>query len=184
MRKSPFSLWRHFRIGVKRLGALALALLFFFGCRERGRPDPNIRMAISHDREDPSGGSELARTVPLRVVVPPEVGRAYSGIKLHWKDSASGEEGVLSVPLGGSARLAGSRLEVRADAFLPAFTMQEDLITSTGTEPQNPAARIAVLEEGREVFSGWIFARFPDVHPFSHPRFSLRLDGGVPRSST
>jgi len=46
---------------------------------------------------------------------------------------------------------------------------------------RNPAARIAVVEKGNEIFAGWIFTRFPDVHPFQHPRFSLTLEGGVPR---
>ena len=55
------------------------------------------------------------------------------------------------------------------------------LITGIGQE--NPAARIAVLESGREIFAGWIFKRFPDVHPFQHPRFSLKLEGGVSRKS-
>ena len=65
----------------------------------------------------------------------------------------------------------------------PAFTMGGGAITSEGVEPQNPAARIAVFEKGKEIFAGWIFTRFPDVHPFTHPRFQLRLEGGVPKAA-
>ena len=72
---------------------------------------------------------------------------------------------------------------VRADVFLPAFTMAAASITSEGVEPQNAAARITVLDKGKEIFGGWIFTRFPDVHPFTHPRFELLLEGGVPRKS-
>jgi hypothetical protein len=61
--------------------------------------------------------------------------------------------------------------------------MTADAITSSSFEPENPAARIEVLEKGNSIFSGWVFTRFPDVHPFQHPRFSLRLEGGVRRSS-
>ena len=86
------------------------------------------------------------------------------------------------MPLGGVARVPGSDLEVRGDVFLPAFSMAQDAITSSGIEESNPAARIAVGEKGKELFGGWIFTRFPDVHPFEHPRVSLRLVGGVRRA--
>jgi hypothetical protein len=173
-----------------RRAAAALALLALVACRERGRPNPEIRMAISHEREEPAAsapatgngaGDGSTPAVPTRLEVPPEIEKKYSGIRLNWKDARSGKEGTVEVPLGGEAAVPGSSLAVRADVFLPAFTMSSDRITSTGVEPENPAARIAVVDGGKELFSGWIFARFPDVHPFQHPQFSLRLEGGVPR---
>ncbi len=163
--------------------AAAAALLAVSGCRERGRPDPNIRMAISHAREEVPGKSEPTPSVPSRLEVPSEVEKAYSGIRLVWRDSGNGKEGVLEIPLRGTTRVPDSSLDVRADVFLPAFTMSSDAITSSGEQEENPAARIAVAENGNEIFAGWIFTRFPDVHPFQHPRFSLRLQGGVRRAS-
>jgi hypothetical protein len=167
----------------KAAALLMTALLTLAACRERGRPDPNVRMAISHDPTEATAaaGTESTPPVPNRLEVPPEVAQTYSGIKLHWKDSVNNKEGTLDVPLEGTAKIPDSELEVRADVFLPAFTMSGQAITSTGVQPENPAARITVLEKGQEIFGGWIFTRFPDVHPFQHPRFSLRLDGGVPR---
>jgi hypothetical protein len=149
-------------------------------------------MAASHERAAPEAGngtesgagSPGAPKVPTRLVVPPEVAKTYSAIRLAWKNSGSGKEGALDVPLGGSARVPDSAIEVRSDVFLPAFTMAADEITSNGIEPTNPAARITVVEKGSEIFSGWIFTNFPDVHPFQHPRFSLKLAGGVRRATT
>ena len=166
--------------GFPAMAALALAV-GVGACRERGRPDPSIRMAVSHDRATAGGGKELGETVPTRLVVPPEVTAAYSSIRVGWKDSETGKEGTVEVPIGGEARLPGSDLEIRGDVFLPSFSMSAEEITSTGTGQENPAARIAVLANGSEIFAGWIFTRFPEVHPFQHPRFSLRLEGGVPR---
>jgi hypothetical protein len=177
------------------LGA-GLAALVAGGCREKGRPDPNIQMAVSHEPEASAtsetagdagaggGGGGGATRIPNRLEVPEAVGQAYSGIVLLWKDSKTGKEGKLEVPLGGSAAaVPDSTLTVTADVFLPAFTMTSDVITSSGIEPENPAARIQVMDGGKSVFAGWIFQRFPDVHPFTHPRFSLRLDGGVRKNS-
>ena len=166
-----------------------LAALASAACQEKGRPEPGVMMAVSHERETQGtstateGGTGTggagAPKVPTRLVVPPEVAKTYSAIRLTWKDSGSGKDGSVDVPLGGSARVPGSEMEVRCDAFLPAFTMAGDEITSNGVEATNPAARITVAEKGKEIFSGWIFTNFPDVHPFQHPRFSLRLAGGV-----
>jgi hypothetical protein len=163
-------------------------------CREHGRPDPNIRMAVSHEpdvgtqaapggpgteTEAPGGVAGKAPSVPTRLEVPDAVREAYSGVVLLWKDASNGKEGRIEVPLGGSVKVPGSELEVSADVFLPHFTMTADVITSSGIEEGNPAARIRVSEGGKEIFRGFIFKGFPDVHPFTHPRFALRLDGGV-----
>lgn len=171
-----------------RVAAAIVLAAAVIACREKGHPDSNIRMAISHERAE--GAPQPAETpaagapdgAPTRLEVPPEVAQAWSGVRIGWKDKTSGSSGVIDVPLGGATPLPDPALVVRADTFLPAFTMGGGAITSEGVEPQNPAARIAVFEKGREIFAGWIFTRFPDVHPFTHPRFSLRLEGGVPRS--
>jgi Uncharacterized protein conserved in bacteria (DUF2155) len=164
------------------LALLLAVLLPVFGCRERGRPDPAIRMAVSHDPEDmASAGSDAPPSAPTELVVPPEALAAFSGVKIAWKDAESSKEGILEVPIGILTPLPGSDLQVRADVYLPAFTMSAQTITSTGIAEENPAARIAVEQGGKEIFTGWIFKRFPDVHPFQHPRFALRLEGGIPR---
>src|SRR5262245_33603775 len=167
--------------------SVAAAAVLLSGCREHGRPDPNIRMAISHERTEPAGGGGSSNpAVPTRLQIPPEVVKAYSGIRLTWKDATSKKEGTLEVPLGQAVPIPGSDSDfsVQADAYLPAFTMSADVITSSGIEEQNPAARITVLEKGQEIWAGWIFNRFPDVHPFQHPRFSLLLAGGVRRKAS
>lgn len=174
----------------RALAAVSLAIVMAaLACKERGRPDPNVRMAISHEPAvQPSGGAGSGMNagpgadVPSRLEVPPEVAHAYTGIKISWKDKTEGKEGVIEVPLGGGTPLPDPSLVVRADVFLPAFTMGGGAITSEGVEPQNPAARITVVDKGKEIFAGWIFTRFPDVHPFTHPRFQLHLEGGVPKA--
>jgi len=153
-------------------------------CKEKGRPDPNVRMAISHERmtdatapgQQPAGP---APDVPNRLEVPPEVQQAYTGVRLSWKDKSNGQTGVVEVPLGGGTPLPDPTYVVRADVYLPSFTMGGGAITSQGIEEQNPAARITVSQKGKEIFAGWIFNRFPDVHPFENPKYQLHLEGGV-----
>ena len=181
---------------MKRMAAVLMTAAVFglLACGEKGRPDPDVRMAVSHEQTQAAAdsgspqasganphaaaGQESPR-VPDRLEVPDAVKQAYSGVSLVWRDAQTGKTGALEVPLGGTAPLPGSNLTVTADVFLPAFTMTNEVITSSGVEPENPAARIRVSEGGKEIFSGWIFKRFPDVHPFTHSRYSLQLDGGV-----
>lgn len=157
-------------------------------CRERGRPDPTVRMAVSHERAiEPSGGMSeggpTGASVPAQLAIPPEVAHEYTGIRLTWKDKSDGKSGTIEIPLGGETTLPDPSILVKTDAFLPAFTMGGGSITSEGVEPTNPAARIAVFEKGQQIFGGWIFTKFPDVHPFTHKRFELRLEGGVRKSA-
>jgi hypothetical protein len=166
--------------------AVLAALGALCACREHGRPDPDINLAISHEREDvgasasSSTGSEPGRVnVPTKLEVPPAVAKAFSGIRVSWKDASAGKAGTLDVPLGGTAGIPDSTISVRADVYLPAFTMTAEVITSSSVKEENPAARISVSDQGNELFAGWVFSRFPDVHPFQHPRFSLRLEGGI-----
>jgi hypothetical protein len=182
---------------LRRIPVLLALLACLAACRQRGTPDPNIQMAVSHDRDETAGpptGSPIAGrgsdsgsgrvAVPNRLEVPPEVQQAYSGIRLSWKDATNGKSGVIEVPLGGAAPIPDSGLQVHADVYLPAFTMTADAITSSGTGEENPAARIQVTEGEKSLFGGWIFNRFPDVHPFQHPRFSIKLEGGIRRNAT
>ena len=171
---------------MRRGAALACGLVLLNACREKGQPDPSIRMAVSHERAEsaPAQGAPGGEgAMPTRLVVPPEVEKAFSGIRLRWKDKTSGKEGVIEVPLGSGTPLPDPSLVVRGDVFLPAFSMGGGAITSDGIQEQNPAARITVFEKGQEIFGGWIFTRFPDVHPFAHPRFQLLLEGGVPKAA-
>jgi len=172
---------------MKRLAAAlaVLAVLAAAGCEEKGRPEPGVQMAISHEPATAEGNETSSGTVnvPSELVVPPEVEKAYGAIRLSWKDTKGGKEGALDVPLGGSARIPDSDLEIRAEAFLPAFTMSGQRITSSGVDPTNPAASITVSENGKEIWGGWLFMNFPDAHPFQHSRYSLKLAGGVRRAS-
>lgn len=180
---------------MRRICSLYLAVLvaaaFAAGCKERGRPDPNVRMAISHDKAV-DGATEGGQTqppaagpgadVPNRLEVPPDVQHAFTGVKITWQDKTDGKQGTIDVPLGSGTPLPDPSLVVRADVYLPAFTMGGGAITSESAEEKNPAARITVFQKGKEIFSGWIFKNFPDVHPFTHPRFQLHLEGGIPKA--
>jgi len=83
------------------------------------------------------------------------------------------------VALNSEFKVPDSDLTLKVGSFLPHFTMAGDQITSATNNLENPAAQIEVFQGGKEIFHGWLFAKFPAVHPFQHDKYGLLLLEGV-----
>ncbi len=65
--------------------------------------------------------------------------------------------------LGGAAKLEEENIELAALHFVPDFIINENNeIVTRSLEPNNPAVFIEGTRDGEKIFSGWIFANFPD----------------------
>ena len=127
----------------------------------------------------PRAGSGAVR----RVVIPPEVEGQWQAVRLQVAPRpAGGEAKAFVVPLGGEAAVPGTKLIVRVLAFLPALQIQGDVITSTSNETKNPAAQVTIREGKKELFAGWLFARFPEMQAFEHPEVRVTLVEGIPKA--
>jgi len=82
------------------------------------------------------------------------------------------------VKIGGKVSLNDS-LDIYVHRFLPDFVLDENRRPfSRSNEPNNPAALVEVMQGGEKIFSGWLFARFPDfgqIHPDKSAPLSLQL---------
>jgi cytochrome c biogenesis protein len=68
----------------------------------------------------------------------------------------------IEAKVGESANLE-ENIRIALPQFIPDFIIDEkNEVTSRSLQPNNPAAFIEGWEENRKIFSGWIFARFPD----------------------
>lgn len=66
--------------------------------------------------------------------------------------------------IGQRVKLEGENIEVSVLHFVPDFVMDEkNQVTTRSLQPNNPAAFIEGWQEDEKIFSGWIFAKFPDV---------------------
>jgi hypothetical protein len=116
------------------------------------------------------------------VRVPEGVRGRWEAVALRVEAKAGGAAPqLLVVKLGSEAAIPGSPLVVRAVEFLPALQVKEGEITSAGNEPTNPAALIVVSEQKKEIYRGWLFAKFPDMQPFEHPAYRIALVEGTAR---
>ena len=130
------------------------------------------------DRPHPQiGGTSRAVRVP-----DPVKGR-WRAVKLVVETKGGGSPPqTITLSLGGEIVVPGSKLKLRAEEFLPALQVRGNEITSGSNEPANPAALMTIWEDGKQVFHGWLFSKFPDMQPFEHPTYRITLIEGVPKS--
>jgi cytochrome c biogenesis protein len=85
----------------------------------------------------------------------------------------------LWLKVGQTVGVEGEDITLTAARFLPDFVLDENNQPSTRSlEPRNPAAFIRGERGGAEVFSGWIFAKFPDfaqMHQAEESEFKLEF---------
>lgn len=65
--------------------------------------------------------------------------------------------------VGEKAQIGEENIEIRVLNFVPDFIIGENNeIATRSLNPNNPAAYIEGWQEGEQIFSSWIFAKFPD----------------------
>ncbi len=139
-----------------------------------GQPGAGAETPAGHPQ---MGGSGRA------VRVPEDVKARWQAVKLQVEQKAGGKSSrVFTVKVGGTLDIPGSSLQVTVRDFLPALQVSGNEVTSAGNDPTNPAALVTVSEGGKEIFKGWLFARFPDMQAFQHPVYRITLLEGVPKS--
>ena len=150
---------------MKKIGVIVAMLLLvsipFASCKTKEQPPvppPMQEVPPGQPGAPPHG---MTGGPEKKVVVPPDVKAAWKAVKI---------EVEFKVP--------DSDLTVKVGDFLPHFAMTADSITSNSNALENPAARIEILDKGNTVFKGWLFSKFPDVHPFQHDQYGVRLVEG------
>jgi hypothetical protein len=116
------------------------------------------------------------------VVVPESIKGKWGAVRLVVEDKSSGGAIEYAVPLRSRFDVPNSSLVFEVGEFLPDFTIQDSVFTSVTDRPDNPAVKVKVLDNGTVVFDAWLFAMYPSVHPFTHPRYGVTLKEGLPAS--
>ena len=121
------------------------------------------------------------KIIPRTIVVPSEVEGRWKAVKILIRNKKNEERGGIQiVELGTSIIPDDSELKVTVGPFLPNFMMDKKTYTSVGNEELNPAARLIVEENGKIIYKGWAFKKFPSMYAFEHKIFSIKLLGAIP----
>jgi hypothetical protein len=139
-------------------------------------PHPPIPMGQTPEMMPPAMGGE-----GRPVVIPEGLKGKYTGVELIVSEKGRAEGKTYVVGLHKTLALSGSDLVIEVGDYLPALSVGENEVTS-GLEETNPAVKIRVTEKGKEIYSGWLFQNFPNVHPFQHERYAISLKRGIKRA--
>ncbi len=167
---------------MKKIGMFAAMLLLisipFASCKKKEQPPvpPPMQEGAPGGAGAPHG--DMGGGPEKKVTVPAEVMSAWKSVKIEVEFKGKKATKTFSIPLNSEFKVPDSDLTIKVGAFLPHFAMTADSITSNSNNPENPAVRVEVLEKENTVFKGWLFSKFPDVHPFQHDRFGLKLVSG------
>ena len=162
---------------------LVAALLAAPGCKRKQPPQStspqNAQPAESGAQWMPHGHPEAGEE--RKIAVPDNVRNGWKTVRIEVLYKEKKEKKRFDVPLDADFQIPGAGLTLKTGPFLPDFQMGPEQITSASNKPQNPAVRAEVLEEGRKIFSGWLFAKYPDIHSFTHDKYGVTLIEGIPK---
>jgi Uncharacterized protein conserved in bacteria (DUF2155) len=170
---------------MKRFSLLVAVLLMVAvagtGCKKKQPPPtmpPQGSAAQPGMSGSPHGESGMA-PAPKTVVVPEAVKNTWKAVKVdvEYKDKKTRKQ--FTVPVNSEFKVPDSDITLKVGAFLPHFAMGPDQITSGSNNPENPAVQLEVMEKGKEIFHGWLFSKYPAVHPFAHDKYGVALVEGV-----
>ena len=115
------------------------------------------------------------------VVVPDGVKGKWKAVKLLVKNKKDEERNEMkTITLGSSFELDDSGIRVTVGPFLPNFVMSQKAYTSSGNELTNPAVQLVVEQNGKTLYTGWAFAKYPTMYAFEHDVFALQLMDYIP----
>ena len=115
----------------------------------------------------------------MKTVVPEAVRGKWKAVTLTVVDRETSNVKDYTATLGGKLTIPNTNIVIQVVDFLPDFKIEGTVFTSASAEPLNPAARVQITEGGQEIFKGWLFQKFPSMHPFEHQRISITLKSGV-----
>lgn len=172
------------------VSVIVITILFSItSCRRREEypiPRATMKEGPIMDAQDVSPHGTPRQKNTFQVVVPEEVKGRWSAVKLMIGDKKLNKTQEFTVNLGGELRVPDSGLTVKIGPFLPNFKIDGNIITSASNAPDNPAVGVIIYEDGRQIFPeregwGWLYAKYPDIHPFQHGRFGIILKKGIKR---
>ena len=168
---------------MKKLLAIILVsgLVFSFaGCKKKEeKPQLPPGHPSMQGGMPPAGMPSDMPKVDRTIAVPKEVAAKWPAVKLAIEDKAAKKTKEYTVAVGSELAVPDTKVKIKVLAFLPEFKMGEKEITTLSDKPNNPAVQVEVTEPGKQEWKGWLYSKFPDVHPFPHEKLAITLVGGV-----
>jgi hypothetical protein len=163
------------------VGVLAIMILIL-GCQKKEPAPPRPQVAPQRPLQQamPTEVPPISGTAPT--VIPESLKGKWTAVRLLVEDKKANQSQEYVVNIGGELAIPSSSLVVQVAEFLPDLKIEETKFTTASSELKNPAVHVKILDNGKEVFNGWLFQLFPAVHPFQHERYNITLRDSVAAS--
>jgi hypothetical protein len=116
---------------------------------------------------------QAADTKPSDVYISEDILSRYKGVSFEITEYETGKKTVADVAFDETFQTGG--LTITVLQFFPDFKINDkNSYFTESLEPNNVAARVNVVSADHE-FSGWLFASYPEVHPFTDPKYNVTL---------
>ena len=161
---------------IKKLILFTLCIIYLIGLnsctkKEQAQPSPHEQQAMMPAHRD----IQMPSLEQMKIVIPNEIKGKWKGVILTVMDKQTMNGRDYNVPIGDKFSISGSNIEVQTGAFLPDLQITDNVYSTASGELNNPAIQVEVKEGGKEILKGWLFKKYPTVHPFKHERFSITL---------
>ena len=172
---------KRFALLVAMLVALGFAAT---GCKKKETPPPMPPQGAGPGQMPPGqtppgmgqGGAphgDMGGGAEKKIVVPDEVKKSWKGAKIEVEFKKKKSKKSFNVVLNSEFKVPDSDLTLKIGDFLPHFAMNGDSITSTSNKLENPALHVEITQGGKNIFKGWLFGKFPAVHPFQDNTYGV-----------
>jgi uncharacterized lipoprotein YehR (DUF1307 family) len=158
---------------------MSVFVVSFAGCKKKEEKQQLPAGHPSMEGGMPSMGQNNMAKVDRKVVVSKEVQAKWKAVKIAVEDKKAKATKEYTVNVGSDLTIPNTKLNVKVLNFLPDFKMTDKEINSSSAQPNMPAAQVVVSENGKEIWSNWLFSLQPGIHPFQHDSIGLVLLGGV-----
>ncbi|MFQ3573166.1 MAG: hypothetical protein SNJ53_00870 [Thermodesulfovibrionales bacterium] len=154
-------------------------LLLTSGCKDT-QPIPQVPLQQSGEKQATSDVQMMnphgtTKKTEKTIEVPENVKKRWTKAVIAVEDLQKKTRYEQTVTIGSEFSLKGSNIVVKTKEFIPDFKMTDTVITTASNELNNPALRVEVFEGDKSIFKGWLYLKFPDIHPFEHDRYSIKL---------
>ncbi len=159
-----------------RLWILLFPVLVIPGC---GSPAPETTVPAVEGPPQNSSMADHSLGLNNSIHIDDAIRNAWSGATIQVEEIATTEKREFDIDLGDTIALGETGLVLEAKVFIPDFTMDEGGISSSTAEPINPALQVVITDVSGEKYDGWLFAAMPEIHPYTHSRYSVILLKGI-----
>lgn len=163
-----------------------VSLIGITSCAKKEEPAPpmppppssqQMPMGMPQQMPDMAGHNDvqMPKAEDMKVIVPDNIKAKWKAVRLTVRDKETNSAKEYTIALHSKLAVPGTKIEVQTGDFLPDLKIDGNIYATESHDLLNPAVQVFVTENGKEIFKGWLFQKFPDIHPLKHQKFAITL---------